>query len=80
VLAAYNAGAGHVDDARHIAEKYGKNPNRWFGNVDEYVLLMSQSEYYNDSIAQHGYFRGFETYNYVNNIRARWKEYKRKVR
>lgn len=80
VLAAYNAGAGHVDDARHIAEKYGKNPNRWFGNVDEYVLLMSQSEYYNDSIAQHGYFRGSETYNYVNNIRARWKEYKRKVR
>ena len=32
-LAAYNAGAGHVDDARRLAQKRGKDPNVWRDNV-----------------------------------------------
>ena len=80
VLAAYNAGAGHVDDARRLAKKYGKDPNRWLGNVDSYVLRMSQPRFYNQPEVQHGYFRGRETHDYVNSIRARWEEYRRKVK
>lgn len=80
ILAAYNAGSGHVDDARRLAEKNGKNPNIWSGNVDEYVLKMRLPEYYNDPLVRHGYFNGNETYNYVVNIRNRWNEYKQKVR
>ena len=76
ILAAYNAGAGHVDDARRIAQKYGRNPNVWRGHVDGYVLRMSESKFYNDSLSHHGYFRGSETYNYVNDIRARWQQYR----
>jgi len=76
ILAAYNAGAGHVDDARRIAQKYGRNPNIWRGHVDEYVLRMSESKFYNDSLSHHGYFRGSETYNYVNDIRSRWQQYR----
>ena len=79
ILAAYNAGPGHVDDARALARKYGKDPNIWLGNVDAYVLNMSQPEYYNQPEVKHGYFRGSETYDYVNSIRTRWSEYKKKI-
>lgn len=80
ILAAYNAGPGHVDDARRLAAKYGRNPDRWQGNVDQYVLRMSESRYYNDEAVRHGYFRGSETYNYVNDIRLRWQEYRQKIK
>jgi membrane-bound lytic murein transglycosylase F len=80
ILAAYNAGPGHVDDARALAKKYGKNPNVWLGNVDAFVLKMSDSQYYNQPEVKYGYFRGGETYDYVNSIRARWNEYKKKIR
>lgn len=80
ILAAYNAGPGHVDDARALARKDGKNPDVWLGNVDEYVLKMSQAEFFNQPEVKHGYFRGSETYDYVNSIRARWQEYKKKIR
>jgi membrane-bound lytic murein transglycosylase F len=80
ILAAYNAGAGHVDDARTLAEKYGKDPNVWLGNVDVFVLKMSTPQYYNQTEVKYGYFRGIETYDYVNSIRTRWNEYKQKVK
>ncbi|MBP3213910.1 MAG: transglycosylase SLT domain-containing protein [Bacteroidaceae bacterium] len=79
ILAGYNAGAGHVDDARALARKYGKNPDVWLGNVDVFVLRMSQKEYYNQPEVRHGYFRGSETYDYVNSIRTRWSEYKKTI-
>lgn len=80
ILAAYNAGAGHVDDARALARKYGKNPDVWLGGVDAFVLKMSSSAYYNQPEVAHGYFRGSETYNYVNSIRTRWSQYKQKIK
>lgn len=79
ILAAYNAGPGHVDDARSLARKYGHNPNNW-NEVEPFVLRMSESRFYNDPVVRHGYFRGNETYNYVRDIRARWNEYKKKIR
>lgn len=79
ILAAYNAGPGHVDDARNLARKYGHNPNNW-NEVEPYVLRMSESRFYNDPVVRHGYFRGSETYNYVRDIRARWNEYKGKIK
>ena len=80
ILAAYNAGPGHIDDARTLSKKYGKDPNIWHGNVDAIVLRMSEPQYYNQPEISHGYFRGSETYNYVISIRALWDEYKRKIR
>ena len=80
ILAGYNAGAGHVDDARALAKKYGKKPDVWLGNVDIFVLKMSDPAYYNQSEVKHGYFRGSETYDYVNSIRTRWNDYKQKIK
>lgn len=75
-LASYNVGPGHVGDARRLAEKYGKNPNLWDGNVAEMIKLKSEKKYYTDKVVQHGYCRGIETYNYVNNVLERFEHYK----
>lgn len=37
ILASYNAGMGHVLEARHRAEKHGKDPNLWVDNVEYYT-------------------------------------------
>ncbi len=79
VLAAYNAGAGHVDDARRMARKHGCKADVWTGEVERIVLRMSDSRFYNDPLVQHGYFRGSETFNYVRDIRSRWADYRRRI-
>jgi len=76
ILASYNTGLGHVLDARRLAKKYGKNPNIWDNNVDEYILKKSNPKFYNDSIVKFGYCRGQETYKYVSQIIDRYKQYK----
>lgn len=78
-LAAYNAGIGHIYDAQRLAQKYGKNPNVWDGNVAEYIRLKNEPEYYNDTVCKHGYLRGSETYAYVKDILARYEYYKGKT-
>lgn len=78
ILAAYNAGSGHIYDAQALAEKYGKNPYLW-SDVEEYVKLMSVPEYYNDPVVKHGYFRGKETVSYVKSVSERWHYYQEKI-
>jgi len=76
VLAAYNAGYGHISDARRLAEKYGLNPNKWDNNVDYFVLNKSNPQFYKDPDVYFGYCRGEETYNYVSSIIDRYEHYK----
>ena len=80
VLAAYNAGAGHVTDAMALAEKYGRNPYLWEHHVDHYILLKSNEEYYQDPVCKNGYFRGTETYNFVRDVIERAEMYKKKIK
>ncbi|MEM7373864.1 MAG: transporter substrate-binding domain-containing protein [Bacteroidota bacterium] len=79
VLASYNAGPGHVLDARRLAEKHGKDPNLWTGSVDEFILLKSNPEYYNDPVVEFGYCRGKEPFAYVNSIFERYENYRQHV-
>ena len=76
VLASYNAGIGHVFDARRLTQKYGANPNKWTANVDHFILNLSDKEFYHDSVVYYGYLRGDETYNFVNEIFERAEQYK----
>ncbi len=76
VLASYNAGIGHVLDARRLAEKYGKDPNVWRDNVDYFLLNKSDPKYYRDPVVRHGYARGAEPYYYVSEIQERYRHYK----
>ena len=68
ILAAYNGGNGHVNDAQALAEKYGANPYLWEDNVKKYLELKSNPEYYNDPVCKSGYFRSTETTQYVDNV------------
>lgn len=78
-LASYNAGIGHIYDAQRLAEKYGKNPHVWYGNVEEFVRLKRDPQYYNDPVCKHGYLRGTETIRYVKEILERYEFYKKKL-
>lgn len=77
ILASYNVGQNHVKDARRLAEKYGKNPDIWTDNVDEFILKKSKPEYYNDDVVKYGYCRGTEPYNYVREILERFDHYQK---
>ena len=72
-LASYNAGKGHVSDARRLARQMGLNPDIWFGNVEKAMLLLSKPRYANQ--ARYGYVRGSEPVNYVREIRDRHQAY-----
>ena len=74
-LAGYNAGAGHVRDARRLARQKGWDGDRWFGNVERAILLLSKREYARK--AQHGYVRGREPVGYVRQIKQRYDAYTR---
>ncbi|HDR68356.1 MAG TPA: lytic transglycosylase F, partial [Bacteroidaceae bacterium] len=76
VLASYNIGYGHVQDARRLAEKYGDDPSVWTGSVNEWLLRKSEPQYYNDQVVKFGYARGIETYNYVKQVLERYEHYK----
>lgn len=78
-LASYNAGIGHVSDARALASKHGANKNIWHGNVERYLELKHLEQYYSDPVCKAGYFRAGETINYVRNVMERWQIYKQAV-
>lgn len=75
VLAAYNVGLGHVNDARKLAEKYGADPNVWDNNVEDFLKKKSVEKYYNDSVVQWGYCRGIEATNYVEKVNDHFNHY-----
>lgn len=75
VLAAYNGGYFHVQDAMALARKNGKSPHRW-RDVAYYILALEQPQYYNDPVVRHGYMRGSETVDYVDRIRQRYAQYR----
>ncbi|WP_029903108.1 transporter substrate-binding domain-containing protein [Prevotella sp. 10(H)] len=77
ILAAYNAGNGHINDAQALAEKYGANPYVWEGNVQKYLELKSNPEYYNDPVCKSGYFRGGETMKYVTSVISTMERFER---
>jgi membrane-bound lytic murein transglycosylase F len=76
ILAAYNVGIGHLEDARRLTEKYGGDPDVWDDNVEKYLLLKSKEKYYTDDVVKYGYCRGSEPVNYVEEILKRFDQYK----
>lgn len=65
-LAAYNVGMGHLNDARELAQRLGKNPDRW-SDLVEVLPLLSKKQVY--KTLKHGYARGSEPVRYVQRIR-----------
>jgi membrane-bound lytic murein transglycosylase F len=66
-LASYNIGYGHVEDARVLAQKAGKDPDSW-RDVREFLPLLAEEFWYTQT--ENGYARGWEPVRYVDNVRG----------
>jgi membrane-bound lytic murein transglycosylase F len=78
VLASYNAGAGHVMDARRLAEAEGGDPDLW-EDVAYWLLQKSRVDVYNRPEVRHGFCRGLEPVQYVARILDRFDHYRQFV-
>lgn len=76
VLASYNAGFGHIQDAMRLADKYGKNRYVWNDNVESYLRLKNDSVYFTDSLCRNGRFAGTETILFVRRVQHKYGEYR----
>ncbi len=65
-LAAYNAGFGHLEDARILTDRASADPDKW-SEVKKRLPLLSQARYHRT--VPHGYARGREPVVYVDNVR-----------
>ncbi|MBY6211153.1 transporter substrate-binding domain-containing protein [Microbulbifer agarilyticus] len=72
-LASYNAGFGHVRDARRLAAKLGLDPNKWFDNVEVAIRKLSEPRYFEK--ARYGFVHGDEPIAYVRKISHLYQSY-----
>ena len=79
VLASYNAGYGHIQDAMQLAKKHGKNRFVWNNSVDSFLILKKDPEFYNDSVCRNGKFSGWkETLSFVKKVHRNWDNFSTK--
>lgn len=76
VLASYNAGIGHVQDAIAIAKVLKYDEDIWDGNVGEAMKLKSKPDYFRQDYVKFGYCRGESVAAYVEGIVNRYEQYK----
>lgn len=76
VLASYNVGLGHVQDAQRLADKYGKRSDVWENHVDYFLLHKSETKYYKDEVVKYGICRGKQPYTFVLEVLGRYEHYK----
>jgi membrane-bound lytic murein transglycosylase F len=67
MLAAFNIGLGHLEDARVLAQRQGGNPDRW-DDVRKALPLLADPQYFN--AAKLGYARGGMPVAFVQRVRA----------
>ncbi len=65
-LAAYNQGYGHLEDARILTARMGLNADSWLDVRKAYPKLREPEHY---ETLKHGFCRGDETVQFVENIR-----------
>jgi membrane-bound lytic murein transglycosylase F len=75
ILASYNVGRGHVEDARRLARKFGDDPDRW-SDVAYWLIRKSKRDVYNDPVVKYGFARGTEPVAYVDLIFDRYEHYR----
>jgi membrane-bound lytic murein transglycosylase MltF len=77
VLAAYNAGPGHVRDAQVLARRFGYDAHRWRDGIDLMLPLLEEPTIYEQ--LQNGFAHGSDTVAYVERILERYQRYKREM-
>lgn len=75
ILASYNIGQGHVEDAWRLTLKYRKNTQSW-KEVANFLNLKSDPKYYRDPVVKSGYAKGHIAVNYVRDVLGLFQSYK----
>ena len=75
ILASYNIGQGHVEDAWRLTLKYRKNTQSW-QEVSNFLNLKSDPKYYRDPVVKSGYAKGHIAVNYVRDVLGLFQSYK----
>ncbi len=80
ILASYNVGQGHVEDAMRLTQEYHRDPQKWEGNVAYYLLKKSEPMYYENKVSFSGYCRGEEPVTYVKEVLKQYDIYKQLIK
>lgn len=75
MLAAYNMGIAHVQDAQAMARRFGYDPLRWDGAMDVMVSLLEEPQVYDHLSA--GFAQGRSVVDYVDRVLRRHAAYRR---
>jgi membrane-bound lytic murein transglycosylase F len=75
ILASYNIGQGHVEDAWRLTLKYRRNTQSW-QEVSNFLNLKSDPKYYRDPVVKSGYAKGHIAVNYVRDVLGLFQSYK----
>jgi membrane-bound lytic murein transglycosylase F len=78
ILASYNTGIGHVEDAQRLALKNGHDSKYW-NDVAYWLLQKSKREIYTDPVVKYGFSRGIEPVTYVSLVLERYDHYRQFV-
>lgn len=74
LLASYNAGVGHVWDARRLAAAHGASSTSWT-ELEKYLLLKGTDEHVNSDAVRNGAFRGSQTVKFVEVVMKQYNRY-----
>ena len=80
VLASYNVGIGRVLAAREKAETFGKDKNKWNGQVDYYLLRRSMKNPVAKTDTVDSYPIDYKTEGFVDDIVTRYYHYRNLIR
>ncbi|MDX5476944.1 MAG: lytic transglycosylase F, partial [Cyclobacteriaceae bacterium] len=75
ILASYNIGHGHVEDAWKLTLKYGGNTQTW-ESIARFLQMKSDPKYYNDPVVRSGFAKGHLAVNYVDDIMILYDSYR----
>jgi membrane-bound lytic murein transglycosylase F len=75
ILASYNIGHGHVEDAWKLTLKYGKRTQVW-EEVSKFLEMKSDPQYYRDPVVKSGYAKGHLAVGYVKDVMVLFESYK----
>lgn len=74
ILASYNIGFGHVQDAIRLTEYYNKDINSW-REIQYYLINLNNPDYYVNEAVRNRRFPGIHGVVFANEIFSRYKHY-----
>ncbi len=75
ILASYNVGHGHVEDAWRLTLKYGEDTQSW-DSVSQYLEKKNDPAFYKDPLVRSGYAKGHLAVAYVQDVLSIFEAYK----